>query len=426
MRQNDKKINRDLRKYSLVLKKEFPALSRKISKKAIVYLDSACTALKMKSAAREQSDFLLNLGACAGKRSTHLLSRAVETDFCLARKAISMFIGAKSPEEIVFTSGTTEAVNILATSFPFKSGAEVILSPLEHNSVFLPFHRLNKQGKIKLRIIPLKDFKPDFAAYKKILNAKTALVCITHASNVFGGTVDIKKFINAAHRKGAKVFVDDAQYVPTHKENVSSLNADILAFSGHKMGAPFGIGVLYIKKELFKFLKPSKLGGGTVKEIVRIGSSYEVDFFKSNAVYEAGIQNYSGAVALKKSFELLNKIGYQNIREHIKEIVGYACAKLSSFEKIRVIGAPKDLKDGSIVSFICENPQFSIIDFNIFLNEYSSKYFVAVRCGRHCADLAILNSGIKSTIRLSFFIYSSKRDIDIFCNALAIYFKCLS
>ena len=408
------------------LKKEFPALSRKISKKAIIYLDSACTALKMKSAAREQSDFLLKFGGCAGKRSVHLLSREVEAEFCAARKAIALFIGAKSPEEIVFTSGTTEALNIAAASFPFKKGAEVILSPLEHNSVFLPFYRLSKLGKIKLRIIPLKDFKPDFSAYKKMLNAKTALVCVTRASNVFGGAVDIKKFINAAHKNGAKVFVDAAQYIPTHKENVSGLNADMLAFSGHKMGAPFGIGVLYIKKSLFKSLNPSKLGGGTVKEIAYKGGSYKVDFFKNNAVYEAGIQNYSGAAALKKSFEVLNKIGYQNIRAYIQEIVQYACAKLSSFEKIRVLGNKADLKNGSIVSFICENPLFSIVDFNIFLNEYSSKHFVAVRCGRHCADLAVLNSDIKSTIRLSFFIYSSKRDIDVFCVALGAYLKSLS
>ncbi|MCG2726353.1 MAG: aminotransferase class V-fold PLP-dependent enzyme [Elusimicrobia bacterium] len=414
------------KKNILPLKKEFPAIGRKISKKAIVYLDSACTALKMKSAAKEQSDFLLKLGACAGKRSAHLLSRKVDIDFCSARKAVAGFIGAKSQDEIVFTSGTTEAANLVAMSFPFYCRNEVILSPLEHNSVFLPFYRLSKQGKIKLKIIPLKDFKPDFNAYKKLLSAKTALVCITHASNIFGGIVDIKKFINAAHKKGAKVFIDDAQYIPTHKENVSVLNADMLAFSGHKMGAPFGTGVLYIKKSLFRSLNPSKLGGGTVKKIIRKDGVYKVDFLKNNAVYEAGIQNYSGIAALKRSFELLHKIGYQNIRAHIQDIIRYACLKLSSFKEIKILGEREDLQNGSIISFVCENIQFSIIDFNIFLNEYSSKYFVAVRCGRHCADLAILNSGIKSTVRLSFFIYSSKRDIDIFCGALKKYLKSLS
>jgi cysteine desulfurase / selenocysteine lyase len=410
----------------LPLKKEFPAISRRISKKAIVYLDSACTALKMKSAAREQSDFLLKSGACAGKRSVHLLSREVENKFCAARKAIALFIGAESLDEIVFTSGTTESANIAATSFPFKKGAEVILSSLEHNSVFLPFYRLQREGKIKLRIIPLKNFKPDFNAYKKMLNLKTALVCITHASNIFGGIVDIKKFINFAHKKGAKVFVDDAQYIPSHKENVSALNADMLAFSGHKMGAPFGTGVLYIKKSLFKFLKSSKLGGGTIKEIVLEDGLYKVGFLENNSAYEAGIQNYSGIAALKKSFELLSKIGYKNIREHIQEIVKYAYASLASFKEIKIIGNLKDLSKGSLISFVCEKPEFSIIDFNLFLQEFSAKYFVAVRCGRHCADLAVLNSDIKSTVRLSFFIYSSKRDIDIFCRALSLYLKSLS
>ncbi len=413
------------KKNILPLKKEFPAISDKISKKAIVYLDSACTALKMKSAANEQRDFLLKLGACAGNRSVHLLSREVETEFYSARKAIAGFIGAKSPEEIVFTSGTTEGANLVAMSFPFKKGDEVILSPLEHNSVFLPFYRLSKRGKIKLKIIPLKDFKPDFSAYKKMLTFKTALVCVTRASNIFGGAVDIKKFISAAHKKKAKVFIDAAQYIPTHKENVGDLNADMLAFSGHKMGAPFGTGVLYVKKNLFGFLKPSKLGGGTVKKIIRENGLYKVDFFKSNAAYEAGIQNYSGAVALKKSFELLHKIGYKNIRAHIRKIVEYARLKLSSFKEIKIMGNGKELSEGSIISFVCENPRFSVIDFNIFLQEYSSEYFVAVRCGRHCADLAVLNSGVKSTVRLSFFIYSSKRDIDIFCDALGAYLKSL-
>ncbi|MBU2530187.1 MAG: aminotransferase class V-fold PLP-dependent enzyme [Elusimicrobia bacterium] len=414
------------KKNILPFKKEFPALNCKILKKSMVYLDSACTALKMKSAAIEQSDFLLKFGACAGKRSAHLLSREVENEFCAARKTIALFIGAKNPQEIIFTSGATEAANMVAASFPFKKGDEVILSSLEHNSVFLPFYRLSKQGKIKLRIIPLKDFKLDFDAYKKMLNAKTALVCITRASNIFGGVVHIKKFINTAHKNGAKVFVDDAQYIPTHKENVSVLNADMMAFSGHKIGASFGIGVLYIKKNLFKFLRPSKLGGGTVKNIIYKDGLYKVDFLDYNAVYEAGIQNYSGIAALKKSFELLSKIGYKNIRAHIQDIVGYAYLKLSSFKEIKIIGSRKDLEEGSIISFVCESTGFSIVDFNIFLNEYSSKYFVAVRCGRHCADLAILNSGIKETVRLSFFIYSSKRDIDIFSSALKLYLKALS
>ncbi len=409
----------------LPLKKEFPALGRRISKKAMIYLDSACTALKMKSAATAQSDFLLKFGGCAGKRSAHLLSREVELEFYEAREAIAGFIGAESPEELVFTSGATEAANLIAMSFPFKKGAEVILSPLEHNSVFLPFYRLSLKGEIKLKIMPLKDFKPEFEAYKKMLNAKTALVCISRASNIFGGLVAIEKFIKAAHKKGAKVFVDDAQYIPSHKENAQALQADFLAFSGHKIGAPFGIGVLYVKKGLFKILKPSKLGGGTVKEIAVKGKGYKVDFLGNNEVYEAGTQNYSGAIALKKSFEVLKKVGYKNIRAHIQGLIEYAYAKLSAFNEIIIIGAPEDLREGSLISFVCDKPRFSLIDFNIFLQEYSPKRFIALRCGRHCADLAILNSGVKSTIRLSFFIYNSKSDIDIFAGALKSYLKFL-
>ena len=411
-----------LKKKILPLREEFPALKEKISKKSLVYIDSACTALKMKSAANAQRDFLIKFGACAGKRSSHLLSRRVEAEFSQARKNIAEFIGAKSPDEIIFTSGTTEAANMVAGGFPFEKGRdEVIISSLEHNSVFLPFYRLKEQGKIKLKIIPLKNFKLDFKAYQKMLGFKTALVCVSHASNVFGGTVEVKKFIKAAHEKGAKIFVDDAQYISSHKENVADINADVLAFSGHKMGAPFGIGVLYVKKNLFQLLKPLKLGGGTIKEIVRESDDYKVDFLSNNAAYEAGIQNYSGAVALAKAFETLQKIGYQNIRSYMEDLVLYACDRLSKFKEIQIIGNPEDLKAGSIVSFIAEDPRFSIVDFNIFLNDYSKKHFIALRTGRHCADLAFLNSGIKSTIRLSFFVYSVKSDIDALCEAIELY-----
>lgn len=405
---------------------EFPALGRKIDGRRMVYLDSACTALKMKSAAEAHNGLLLKLGGCGGKRSSHALSLAVEELFGAARDVAAAFTGAASSEEIIFTSGATEAANIFAGAFPFTPVKnEVILSPLEHNSVFLPFYNLSKAGRIKLKVMPLKGYKPDIKAFEKMLGKRTALVCAARASNFFGGSVDLKNIAAPAKQAGAAVFSDDAQFAATHPIEAMSSGADALVFSGHKLGAPFGTGVLWVKRSLLEKLRPFKVGGGVVKSVERSGSGFKVEYLKGFQGFEAGIQNYAGAVAMAETFRTLSSLGRENIRAHMAEIAAYTCERLSGIKKIKVLGDKTDLQNGSIVPFIPAGRAFSPADLNIFLNtRYKDKFF-AVRTGRHCADLASLTSGLAETVRLSFFVYTTKQDIDAFAKTLEHYLSLL-
>lgn len=415
-----------MKKTILPLIKEFPALGRKVGGRRMIYLDSACTALKMKSAAEAQKDFLLELGGCGGRRSSHALSAAVEEKYSEARAEAARFTGADHPGEIIFTGGATDSVNIFAGAFPFTPKKnEVILSPLEHNSVFLPFYNLAKAGKIKLRVMPLKGYKPDTAELERMLGPRTALVCATRASNFFGGVTDFKRIAFLAHWAGAAVFADDAQYAATHPLEASSSGADALAFSGHKLGAPFGTGILWVKKNLLSRLEPSKVGGGVVKSVTAAGPDLKVEYLRDHQGFEAGIQNYSGAIALARTFKTLSGLGHAAIRAHMADLAGCAYELLSGFKEIKVLGEREDLEKGSLISFVPAGKAFAAADLNIFMNTYYKDRFIALRSGRHCADLASLNSGLAGTVRLSFFVYTSKRDIKDFALALKKYISFL-
>ena len=311
------------------LKKEFPALNAGFGGKKLVYLDSACTVLKLRCAADEQRRHLLELGGCGGKRSVHALAAAMEENFYAARSRAASFMGAGSPEEIIFTSGVTDAINLLANSFPFTPERnEVILSPLEHNAVFLPFERLAAAGKIKLRVAPLKDLRTDMPALGKMIGSKTALVCLTHASNIFGGREDIEAAAELAHAAGAYLFTDDAQYAPTHGGSGALYGADACAFSGHKLGAPYCTGALYVRRALLGKLRPWRVGGGPIEDVTFSGGRYKVKYLGNYQGFEAGVQNYSGASALAVALARLEKCGFENIRSHVSGLVAGALEEL--------------------------------------------------------------------------------------------------
>jgi|GEM_PF-1348010 len=408
------------------LKKEYPALNSSFEGKRLVYLDSACTVLKMKCAAEEQRHHLLELGGCGGKRSFHALAAEMEENFYAARSHVASFMGAASPEEIIFTSGVTDAVNLLANSFPFTAKKnEVVLSPLEHNAVFLPFERLAAAGRIKLRVAPLKDLKVDLAALGKMIGPKTALVCLTHASNIFGGREDLAAAADMAHAAGAYLFSDDAQYAPTHGGSGALYGADASTFSGHKMGAPYCTGALYVKKELLAKLRPWRVGGGTIEDVSLSGGRYKVKYLGSYQGFEAGVQNFSGASALSVTLARLQKCGFDNIRAHVSALVGDALKSLAGVKGVRVLGDPEDLMEGSLISMVPVKKGFSVPDFNLFLNHQLKGRFIAVRTGRHCADLACLASGFRETIRISFFAYNTPQDTAQYIEALKKYLTLL-
>lgn len=404
------------------LENEFPALNRDFGGKRLVYLDNACTALKSKSAAWAAVNLLLESGACAGKRSVHLLSQEVDDVWCRSRKTVADFIGAGSDSEIIFTSGTTDAANLVAASFPYSTGRrEVVIAAIEHNSVFLPFYKASREGRIRLKIIRSDNFNPDMKALKRALGRKTALVAVTHASNVFGGTVPVKEISRLSHRAGAMVFVDDAQFVATHRENAGGLGADMLAFSGHKLGAPFGIGALYIKRSLMKRFVPFKVGGGTVRDIQARGGKWKISRLDGPALFEPGIQNYSGCAGLAQAIRFLSSLGMDRIRRHMSSLIGYARERLRREPGLRIIADSENLSEGAILSILPTARNFSLVDFSIFLNHGLKKHVIAIRTGHHCAHVALNSAGIPHTIRLSFFIYNTRADVDAFADAWGAY-----
>jgi cysteine desulfurase/selenocysteine lyase len=408
------------------LKKEFPSLNERFDGRRLVYLDSACTVLKMRCAADAQRRHMLLLGGCGGKRSVHSLAAAMEEDFYASRRAVAGFMGAASPEEVVFTAGVTDAANLLANSFPFTPERnEVVLSPLEHNAVFLPFERLAAAGRIKLKVAPLKGFGVDMDGLARLLGPKTALVCFTHASNIFGGGQDAALAAELAHAAGAYIFVDDAQYTPTHGVGGALCGADACAFSGHKIGAPFFTGALCVRRALMEKLRPWRVGGGTVEKVTFSGGRYTARYLGGHQGLEAGVQNYSGAAGLAAAIARLQKAGFAEIRAHVSGLVLNALAALEEIKEIKVLGERAGLREGSLISIAPRKKGFSVPDFNLFLSRQLKGRMVAVRTGRHCADLACLNSGYDETIRVSFFAYNSPEDTAVFISGLKKYLSLL-
>ena len=408
------------------LNSEFPTLKERFGGRRLVYLDSACTVLKLRCAADAQREHLLLLGGCGGKRSLNSLASAMEEDFRTARAAVAGFMGAASPEEVIFTAGVTDAANLLAGAFPFTPARnEVVLSPLEHNAVFLPFERLAAAGRIKLRVAPLKDFAVDLDGLGKLVGKKTALVCFTHAPNVFGGAADVRRAAELAHAAGAYLFCDDAQYAPTHGSCGAAEGADACAFSGHKLGAPYFTGALCVKGPLLAKLRPWRVGGGTVESVVRSGNAYKARYLGGYQGFEAGVQNYSGAAALAAALARLGRAGFPALRAHVAGLVACAAERLGGVKGVRLLGRRGALAGGSLVSLAPAKKGFSVPDFNLFLNSEIKGRTIAVRTGRHCADLACLNSGYSETVRLSFFSYNTEADIECFAGAIEKYLALL-
>ncbi len=406
------------------LREKFPALREKVDGKEMVYLDSACTALKSRAVAERTADFYLHWGGCGGKRSTHLASQKVEGWVAETRKAAAAFIGADSPNEIVFTSGTTEAADIVARSFPYEDGRrEVIVSDLEHNAVYLPFREAAGRGEAVIKFWRNRDGRLDPADLKSLLSPRTALVAATRASNVLGGLQPLEEAVRIAHARGAKFFVDAAQALSSRREDVSALDADFLAFSGHKLGGPFGCGVLYGKETLLNRLRPGKVGGGTVRSVRWPGGEGEpeVKYLDAPQKLEAGVPNLAGIVALAEALALLRSLPAAGVRAHVGSLVARAVAGISEIPEVRILGRPEDLATGSLVSFAPAHEAFSPTDFNLYINHELGGRFVALRAGEHCAHLLHQSLGIDSSIRVSFFAYNTAKEVDVFLDALKGY-----
>lgn len=389
------------------IRKEFPILAQTVYGKPLIYLDNAATTQKPQCVIDAISNAYCTINANV-HRGVHHLSQVATEEFEKARRTVQQFIGAAHSHEIIFTRGTTESINLVASSFGntfLKEGDEVIISTMEHHSNIVPWQMLRDRVGIALRVIPLtSDAKLDITAYKALFNERTKLVSITHVSNVMGVTNPVKECIEIAHSHNVPVLIDGAQSAPHIKTDVQALDADFFVMSGHKVYAPTGIGVLYGKEKWLNAMQPYHGGGEMIQTVRFEKTTYNELPYK----FEAGTPDYVGAIALGKALEWVNGIGIENIAAHEQMLTSYAVEKLREIPQMRIYGEP----DGAAVSFLVGD--IHPADLGTILDHLG----IAIRTGHHCAQPLIDHFGIPGTVRASFAAYNTKEEVDILIEGI--------
>lgn len=393
------------------IKKDFPILDQRMNGHRLVYLDNGATTQKPIQVI--EAIFYYNTRSHGNPhRGAHQLSIRATDEYDLAKERVRQFINAKSLEEIIFTRNTTESINLIASAYGrefVKENDEIVLAISEHHSNILPWQRIVKEKKAILKYMYLnEDGRIDTEEIKEKITKKTKIVSIAHMSNVLGTIHPIEKVINYAHKMGAIVLVDGAQSTPHIKVDVQELDADFYVFSGHKMLAPMGIGVLYGKKEILESIPPFLMGGDMIEYVYEKEATFAPLPYK----FEAGTQNVEGAVGLKAAIDYLENIGMDKIEEHERFLVEYALDKMLSIPYVNVQG-PKDLnKRGGIISFTIDDVHPH--DVSTILDSYG----IAIRAGHHCAQPLMRYLKLPATSRVSFYLYNTKEDIDQFIEGL--------
>ena len=394
-------------------REDFSILKQQVHGRQLVYLDNAATSQKPQHVLDAIMEAYTTWNSNI-HRGVHHLSQVATIHHEEARKAVAAFIGAKSSDEIIFTKGTTDGLNALAFSFGeayIHEGDEIIVSGLEHHSNIVPWQMLCERKKAVLKHIPLKDdLSIDIEAFKGLLSEKTKLVSIAHVSNVLGTIQPIEEIIRLAHEKSIPVCIDGAQSVPHMRVNVQALDCDFLAFSGHKMYGPTGIGVLYGKREWLDKIPPHEGGGEMINHVRWSGTTYNDLPYK----FEAGTPNFIGSYALHKAIEYINSIAWEAIEAHEQELTAYCEQQLSAMKGVCIYGAgqPK----AGVISFNLYNGKDLIHPFDV--GTLLDQQGVAVRTGHHCAEPLIDAIGVPGTVRVSFGLYNDKADVDAFITAL--------
>ena len=393
---------------------DFPILSESVHGRQLVYLDNAATTQKpqvvIDAIAEAYSHWNANV-----HRGVHHLSQVATQKHEEARQKVAQLIHAQSSEEIIFTKGTTDSINLLARSFGdamLHEGDEIIISQLEHHSNIVPWQMLCERKKATLKVIPLReDLSLDTEAFKGLLSDKTRLVSVAHVSNVLGIVNPVEEIIRLAHEKGVAVCVDGAQSVPHLAVDVQQLDCDFLVFSAHKMYGPTGLGVLYGKKEWLDQLPPAEGGGEMIEHVSFEKTTYNVLPYK----FEAGTPNYVGSHAFGKAIDYVQEIGLEHIAEHEHELAKYLEAQLALLPNLRVYAA--GLPKAGAVSFNVYREDGVLIhpfDVGVLLDRQG----VAVRTGHHCAEPLIDYLQVPGTVRASVGLYNTQEDIDAFMAAL--------
>lgn len=391
------------------IRKDFPILEEKIYNKPLIYFDNGATTQKPRCVVDRIEFAYYHLNANI-HRGVHYLSQKATEAHETARSKVAAFLGAAKREEIIFTRGTTEAINLVAFSFGeafCKTGDEVIISVMEHHSNIVPWQMLCERKGMKLRVIPMNDkgeLKLD--EFEKLINNKTRIISVTHVSNVLGTINPVKEIIRIAHNKNIPVLIDGAQAVPHISVNVQDIDADFYVFSGHKIYAPTGIGVLYGKEKWLNAIPPYQGGGEMIKTVTFEKTIYNELPFK----FEAGTPDYIGSTALAQALEYVESIGIQNIAQYEHELTTYAISRLSEIDGIRFFGTSNN--KSAVISFLAGN--IHPYDMGMLLD----KLGIAVRTGHHCAQPLSDSLGIPGTVRVSFAFYNTKEEIDRFVETL--------
>ena len=394
-----------------VKRSDFPLLE---SNKDLVYLDSAATSIKPQIVIDKINEYYTKYGVNI-HRGVYDLSGIATNEYEELRSVVSKFINSK-PEEVVYTKGTTDGINKLAYMLEdrINENDEIIVSVLDHHSLIMPWQNIALKKKAKLVFVDLNENNQiTVENFKKCINQNTKIVALTHVSNVLGVISPVKEITKLAHEVGAIVVLDGAQSVPHMKVDVKDLDVDFLAFSGHKMMAPTGTGILYGKYKLLNSLNPTEFGGDMNDGVEKYSSTYK----DAPEKFEAGTQNIEGVIAFKKAIEYLTNLGLDNVHEHSKKLALYVV---------------EQIKDNPLVELYTKNPESGIVTFNIKdvhphdVATFLSSYNICIRAGHHCAQLITHHLGCMGTVRASFYIYNTLEDakklVDAI-NAATDYFK---
>ncbi len=386
------------------IREDFPILDREVYGKPLIYLDNGATTQKPRQVVEAITGEYYSVNANV-HRGVHFLSQQATELHEASRETVRRFINARSSNEIVFTRGTTESINLLASSFAdsqMKEGDEVIVSVMEHHSNIVPWQLQAARKGIVLKVIPMNDRGELLLdEYEKLFSERTKLVSFAHVSNVLGTVNPAKEMIATAHAHGVPVLIDGAQSVPHMKVDVQDLDADFFAFSGHKIYGPTGVGVLYGKEEWLDKLPPYQGGG----EMIQSVSFEKTTFNELPFKFEAGTPDYIGTTALAKALDYVSAIGMENIAAHEHELTLYAMQRLKEINGMRIFGEAEH--KSSVISFLVGNIHH--LDMGTLLDRLG----IAVRTGHHCAQPLMIRMGIEGTVRASFGLYNTKEEIDM-------------
>jgi len=391
------------------IKKEFPIFNTKVHNNDLVYLDSANSSQKPQVVIDRVYDFYTKEFSNVG-RSVHYLAVAATNLYENTRVSVQKYINAKDKNEIVFTKGATEAINLVANTFGqkyLKEGDEVLITELEHHSNYVPWHYLRKLKGIKIEFAEAnEEGEVTLESIEKKITSKTKMIAVTHLSNVTGAILPIKEITRLAHSKKIPVLVDGCQGAPHLKLDMQDLDCDFYTISCHKMYGPTGLGILYAKKKWLEELPPYQGGGGMIKEVKKEGISYG----ELPNKYEAGTMATAQVVAFDQSIKFLEKIGIENIIKHEKELMDYGRQVLGKNNSVKLIGNPSE--KGAVISFTIEGVHPH--DIATILDEDG----IAVRAGHHCCQILHEKLGLPGTARASFGVYNNKSDIDKLNNSI--------